>query len=93
MSMKTKSSVPREEYHLTLKDGNLKSTTMLLNGCPLQLTAAGDIPPLEPKLVDDSLPLIVGPSSIVFVTLKGFKAPACEIHSPIGPLPDGIIIP
>lgn len=40
----------REEYHLTAKDGNLKSTTMLLHGIPLELTCDGEIPPLKPVI-------------------------------------------
>ncbi|XP_077210369.1 heparanase-like protein 1 [Tasmannia lanceolata] len=71
------SNSQREEYHLTAKDGNLESTTMLLNGYPLELTATGDIPPLNPALFDASSPVNIAPQSIVFVDLKDFKAPAC----------------
>ncbi|XP_038687776.1 heparanase-like protein 1 isoform X2 [Tripterygium wilfordii] len=38
----------REEYHLTPKDGYLRSHTMVLNGIPLELTNDGDIPRLDP---------------------------------------------
>ncbi|XP_077211030.1 heparanase-like protein 1 [Tasmannia lanceolata] len=68
----------REEYHLTPKDGNLESTTMLLNGFPLELTECGGIPDLNPMLLDASVPLNMAPLSISFVTLKDFKAPACS---------------
>ncbi|CAA2998228.1 heparanase 2 [Olea europaea subsp. europaea] len=67
----------REEYHLTPKDGNIQSDVVLLNGIPLKLTESSDIPSMNPKLVDASLPITVVPDSIVFATLKGFQAPAC----------------
>ncbi|CAI9785275.1 unnamed protein product [Fraxinus pennsylvanica] len=67
----------REEYHLTPKDGNIQSDVVLLNGTPLKLTESSDIPSMNPKLVDASLPITVVPDSIVFATLKGFQAPAC----------------
>ncbi|KAL3367699.1 hypothetical protein AABB24_008848 [Solanum stoloniferum] len=68
---------PREEYHLTPKDGNIQSDVLLLNGTPLKLTSSLDIPVLKPKLVDPTLPISVAPQSIVFATLRGFQAPAC----------------
>lgn len=67
----------REEYHLTPKDGNILSDVLLLNGKPLKLTESSDIPSMNPQLVDSMLPIKVAPDSIVFATLKGFKAPAC----------------
>ncbi|KAK4479814.1 hypothetical protein RD792_015352 [Penstemon davidsonii] len=69
--------IPREEYHLTPKDGNIQSDVLLLNGSPLKLTESSDIPEMNPKLVDASLPIKVAPDSIVFVTINGFNAPAC----------------
>lgn len=68
----------REEYHLTPKDGNILSDVVLLNGTPLKLTESSDIPAMNPQLVDASLPIRIGPDSIVFATLKGFKASACS---------------
>lgn len=68
---------PREEYHLTPKDGNIQSDVLLLNGTPLKLTSSLDIPVMKPKLVDPTLPISVAPQSIVFATLRGFQAPAC----------------
>ncbi|KAK9947473.1 hypothetical protein M0R45_003097 [Rubus argutus] len=38
----------REEYHLTPKDGNIQSQTMLLNGNALNLDSSGNIPNIEP---------------------------------------------
>ncbi|KAK1305802.1 Heparanase-like protein 1 [Acorus calamus] len=76
----TKSSdgmVKREEYHLTPKDGNLHSRTMLLNGSPLELTEDGDIPPMDPLLVPVDSPISVAALSIAFVVLPDFEAHAC----------------
>lgn len=67
----------REEYHLTPENGNILSDVVLLNGTPLKLTKSLDIPAMNPEVVDASLPISVAPDSIVFATLKGFKAPAC----------------
>ncbi|KAL2233518.1 UNVERIFIED_CONTAM: Heparanase-like protein 1 [Sesamum indicum] len=68
----------REEYHLTPEDGNILSDVLLLNGTPLKLTESSDIPAMNPQLVDARLPIKVTPDSIVFATLPGFKAPACD---------------
>ncbi|KAK1295691.1 Heparanase-like protein 1 [Acorus calamus] len=76
----TKSSdgmVKREEYHLTPKDGDLHSRTMLLNGSPLELTEDGDIPPMDPLLVPVDSPISVTALSIAFVALPDFEAHAC----------------
>ncbi|KAL5987296.1 hypothetical protein ACLOJK_038460 [Asimina triloba] len=67
----------RDEYHLTPKDGNLESTTVLLNGTPLEVTKDGDIPALNPIKVDSSNPVVVAPNSIAFAVFKDFRAPAC----------------
>lgn len=67
----------REEYHLTPKDGNIQSDVVLLNGTPLKLTTSLEIPEMKPVLVDPSSPITVVPDSIVYVTIKDFKAPAC----------------
>lgn len=69
----------REEYHLTPKDGNILSNVLLLNGEALEVTQEYDIPAMNPRLVDATLPLKVAPRSIIFVTLRGFKAPACAL--------------
>lgn len=67
----------REEYHLTPKDGNIRSKVVLLNGTPLQLTSSQDVPALNPKVIDSSSPIKVAPDSIVYVTIRDFKAAAC----------------
>lgn len=75
---KSESSNEREEYHLTPKNGNILSDVVLLNGTPLKLTESDDIPAMNPEVVDAALPIAVEPDSIVFATLRGFKAPACN---------------
>ncbi|KAF3497865.1 hypothetical protein DY000_02053407 [Brassica cretica] len=67
----------REEYHLTAKDGNLHSQTMLLNGHALQVNSIGDIPPLEPIHVNSTDPITIAPYSIVFVHMPNVVVPAC----------------
>lgn len=69
-------TVVREEYHLTAKDGDLHSRTMLLNGEILQLNSSGQIPPLEPRRVDPSQPISVAPYSILFTQIP-IHLPAC----------------
>ncbi|XP_039135243.1 heparanase-like protein 2 [Dioscorea cayenensis subsp. rotundata] len=68
----------REEYHLTAMNDDLKSTVMLLNGVPLNLTSDGEIPEMFPFIADASSPFHVAPSSIAFIKLKEFRAPACD---------------
>ncbi|KAF3431529.1 hypothetical protein FNV43_RR26260 [Rhamnella rubrinervis] len=67
----------REEYHLTPKDGDIRSEVLLLNGTPLKLTDSLDIPKMEPVLVDSSSSISVAPDSFVFVVLRCFKAATC----------------
>ncbi|KAJ8760976.1 hypothetical protein K2173_022014 [Erythroxylum novogranatense] len=67
----------REEYHLTPQGGNIQSDVVLLNDTPLKLTPSLEIPELKPKLVDPSSPIVIARDSIVFVTIRDYKAPAC----------------
>jgi heparanase 1 len=67
----------REEYHLTAKDGNLHSQTVLLNGNILSVNSSGDIPPLEPLYANSSNPIKVAPFSIVFAHIPNLVVPAC----------------
>ncbi|XP_028753639.1 heparanase-like protein 1 [Neltuma alba] len=67
----------REEYHLTPKDRDPQSRTVLLNGIPMQLTSQGDIPNLDPVHKNVHSPIYVAPLSIVFVVYPNFDAPAC----------------
>ena len=73
-----KSENDREEYHLTAKDGNLHSQTMLLNGKILTVNSSGDIPPLEPLYANSSSPISVAPFSIVFAHIPNVVPPACR---------------
>lgn len=68
----------REEYHLTPKDGNIQSQTMLLNNKILGIDSSGNIPKLEPIEVEATQPITVAPYSIVFVHIPYFSAPACR---------------
>ena len=75
---KKKSETMREEYHLTARDGNLLSQTMVLNGKILSLNSSGHIPPLEPLYVNSSEPITVAPFSIVFAHIPNVVLPACR---------------
>lgn len=70
--------VTREEYHLTAKDGDLHSRTMLLNGKTLGVDSNGDIPPLEPIHVNESDPIAIAPFSIVFAQIPYINFSACK---------------
>nr|GEX82261.1 heparanase-like protein 3 [Tanacetum cinerariifolium] len=67
----------REEYHLTAKDGNLNSHTILLNGKELIVNSTGSIPSLNPVQANLSSPIIVAPFSIVFVHIPNIHIRAC----------------
>ncbi|OMO61680.1 Glycoside hydrolase, family 79 [Corchorus olitorius] len=75
----TGTEIRREEYHLTAKDGNLHSQTMLLNGNILSVNSSGNIPPLEPIHVNSPNPIMVAPFSIVFVHMPDIIVPACKV--------------
>ncbi|KAL0394293.1 UNVERIFIED_CONTAM: Heparanase-like protein 3 [Sesamum latifolium] len=74
----TKFEMMREEYHLTPKDGDLHSQTMLLNGEIIYVNSSGIIPPLEPRRVNPSEPIIVAPFSILFARIPYIQLPACK---------------
>ncbi|XVF48008.1 hypothetical protein PTKIN_Ptkin03bG0155600 [Pterospermum kingtungense] len=76
----TAAEIRREEYHLTAKDGNLHSQTMLLNGNILSVDSSGIIPPLEPLHVISPKPISVAPLSIVFTHLPDVIVPACNVQ-------------
>ncbi|KAG6409473.1 hypothetical protein SASPL_127513 [Salvia splendens] len=73
----TGNEMSRDEYHLTAKDGDLHSRTMLLNGEILQLNSSGQIPPLNPRRVDVLQPITVAPYSILFAQIP-ISLPACK---------------
>ncbi|KAH7852634.1 hypothetical protein Vadar_027220 [Vaccinium darrowii] len=68
----------RQEYHLTPKDGDLHSKTMLLNGKPLELTDNGDISHLSPVLVSAHSLMTIAPLSMKFVVFPYFEASGCN---------------
>ncbi|KAK9669202.1 hypothetical protein RND81_13G115300 [Saponaria officinalis] len=69
----------REEYHLTAKNGSIRSQTVVLNGKPLGIMENGDIPRLEPNLVSVNSHVYISPLSIAFIVFPNFHAPACNI--------------
>lgn len=68
----------REEYHLTPKDGDLHSQTMLLNGNILSVNSAGEIPALTPLIVNSSAPISIAPFSIVFMHFPDIALAGCR---------------
>ncbi|KAG8372679.1 hypothetical protein BUALT_Bualt12G0091700 [Buddleja alternifolia] len=68
----------REEYHLTPRDGNLQSQTVLLNGKVLSVDSTGAIPALKPVTVTGSKPIKVAPHSILFMYIPYVAIPACQ---------------
>lgn len=73
--------IEREEYHLTAKDGELHSKTVLLNGKELHVDHFGRIPLLEPKRVNPADPIAIAPLSIVFVHIPTIQVPACSMFT------------
>ncbi|XP_021616033.1 heparanase-like protein 1 isoform X3 [Manihot esculenta] len=73
----TLNGATREEYHLTPKDGYLRSETMVLNGIPLQLTESGDIPRMDPVHNNVNSPIYISSLSISFIVFPNFDAPSC----------------
>ncbi|VFQ67377.1 unnamed protein product [Cuscuta campestris] len=71
----------RKEYHLSAKNGDLHSQTVLLNGEELGLDPSGKIPLLEPRVVDPEEPINVAPFSIVFAHLPFVSLPACTYNN------------
>eukprot|EP01018_Ginkgo_biloba_P014040 Gb_35069 [translate_table: standard] len=68
----------RREYHLTAKDGDLHSQTMLLNGRILDVTPEGQIPSLDPVMVNARKRISLAPLSIAFVSIPNVHLPACR---------------
>ena len=69
---------PREEYHLTPKDGLVRSSTVLLNGNSLETTKEGDIPNLLPVYRQSNSSIHIAGWSIAFIVVPHFVAPACN---------------
>jgi len=68
----------RDEYLLTAPGNDLRLQQTLLNGKLLELTPAGDIPPLDPVRKPGSESLVIAPLSYGFVVLLQAAAPACS---------------
>lgn len=77
-SKSTDDALSREEYHLTPKDGDIRSKIMILNGKPVELTDGGDIPALDSLLLDVNSPISIAPLSIKFILFPNFNAPGCK---------------
>ncbi|KAL0451831.1 UNVERIFIED_CONTAM: Heparanase-like protein 3 [Sesamum latifolium] len=73
------SGMTTEEYHLTPKDGNIQSQTVLLNGKALTVGSSGAIPALEPVTISSSNPITVAPF-YCFIHLPDVAIPACRLH-------------
>lgn len=68
---------PREEYHLTPKNGLVRSSTVLLNGSPLEITKEGEFPNLTP-VYRQTDSIFIATWSIAFIVIPDFEAPACK---------------
>jgi len=67
----------RFEYHLTAKDGDLHSQTVLLNGMILNVTAAGEIPYFPALRYRARRRISLAPLSIAFAHFPYVRFPAC----------------
>ncbi|KAL9266430.1 Heparanase-like protein [Drosera capensis] len=68
----------REEYHFTAENGDLHSQTVLLNGKVLRVSPNGEIPKLEPTILNLLEPVIVAPYSVAFVHIPSIILPTCK---------------
>jgi heparanase len=67
----------RQEYILT-SPGAINGSVSYLNGAPLRLTASGDYPPLEPRVVvNGQEELVIPPLTYGFVVFPDAEAKAC----------------
>ena len=71
------SSSSRDVYWLTPPNGNLTSTSVLLNGQLLQLVDNTEVPDLKPTEQPASSTITLPPISFGFYVFKDTKAPAC----------------
>ncbi|XP_022138056.1 heparanase-like protein 2 [Momordica charantia] len=74
-----KISSHREEYHLTPKDDLLRSSTVLLNGSPLEITKDGELPDLTPIYRESNSSIFITTWSVAFIVIPDFVAPACKL--------------
>ncbi len=66
----------RDDFLLTAPNGLMSSTTILLNGVPLELQAGGVLPAFVPATATGAL-VQLGPLSYGFSVLKDANAAAC----------------
>ncbi|XP_066581428.1 heparanase-like [Prorops nasuta] len=62
-------------FYLTAE--NLQSRNIQLNGEVLRLGANGELPPLDPLIIDPDLPIHIPAYSISFIVLVNVDIPAC----------------
>jgi hypothetical protein len=67
----------RDEYHLTAPNGDMASTTVLLNGTPLQASESGQLPAFTPVTVTSNTPVTLAPLSFGFFVLTNAKGATC----------------
>ncbi|TYH00951.1 hypothetical protein ES288_A09G018200v1 [Gossypium darwinii] len=70
-------SKDREEYHLVVLAGNIQGQIVLLNDTPMVPTETFNLPVMEPKVVNASMPISIVAHSMVYVTIRDFQASAC----------------
>ncbi|XP_016669899.1 heparanase-like protein 1 [Gossypium hirsutum] len=70
-------SKDREEYHLAVLAGNIQGQIVLLNDTPMVPTETFNLPVMEPKVVNASMPISIVAHSMVYVTIRDFQASAC----------------
>ncbi|KAL4180117.1 hypothetical protein AMTRI_Chr13g123620 [Amborella trichopoda] len=75
--MQESNETTREEYHLTAKNGDLHTPTMLFNWRTLTLDPQGGLPSMEPIRVSSHGSITVAPYSIVFIHMAYIYAIAC----------------
>ncbi|EGD76114.1 hypothetical protein PTSG_00821 [Salpingoeca rosetta] len=64
-------------YDIQPSNARASDTTATLNGNPLQLTAAGDLPELQPKRVAPGTPITVQPTRYMMLVFVDAHVPAC----------------
>ena len=72
------SLAPRQEYRLTAPGGNVSSTNIELNGVTLVPGPFGQLPPLNPIVVESNTYITLDPLSYAFFVFPDAAAPACS---------------
>ena len=76
-TLDTIAAAPRVEYQLTAPSGNMSSQIVLLNGVELVASAEGQLPSLAGHVVEQDVPIELGPTSYGLFVLPAANAPAC----------------